>query len=736
MKKIININLAGRVVPIEDSAYESLQRYIESLRRYFANEEGRDEIINDIESRIAELMNDKVRRGAHAITDADVEEIIHSMGRVEDFEESDRTTETETAGASTQAAGAGTAYTGPNFTRPKGRLYRNLNDKFLGGVCSGVANYLNLDPSVVRLLFAIITFGGFGFGFLLYIVLWIVLPAQELDTFSGKRLYRNPEDRVIGGVAGGLAAYFNRSASTIRLIFAAPLILNIFFSLLHGIFSVWRFSYSPVDIAFGSITSTFILVYIVLWIVLPEARSQFEKMEMRGEKIDVNSIRQNVQEGMGDFKTRMQNWGEEVKDSAQRLSEKAKVFAETRGKTFASEAGQAARPVASGIGHAIGVLFKAFFIFLAGSIAFGLFVGLMVLIFGGGAAIWPLKEALLDFVLNGFWQKVFFWGTLIFFIAVPLIAFMTWLIRRIMRVRSQRRYLGWTFGGLWVIGWIFASLLGASLAREFSQGYETAGQEIAVAKNGQSTMTVVSTEPAIRYNGDLFFTDVDNYGWNFTDDSLFLGMVHMVVEPSTDSNYHVLLFKESRGSSFNRAEQLASRIRYNLASRDTLIDIGSGYAIARADKFRGQEVTIEIQVPVGKKLRFDPSVAEKFNRDRVYVNGHRSRRYDRRSSYAWNYRTGVDYTMTKDGELKAEDELKNSDRDDRFEDRRIDSNDSNANRVEDSLQRIRLRQQYIRDSINRELERTEERLDGRQGFVPARKEDKGNFELLGSIFLG
>ena len=73
MKKIININLSGRVIPIEDSAYESLQRYVESLRRYFAAEEGRDEIINDIESRIAELMNDKIRKGSAAVTDADIE---------------------------------------------------------------------------------------------------------------------------------------------------------------------------------------------------------------------------------------------------------------------------------------------------------------------------------------------------------------------------------------------------------------------------------------------------------------------------------------------------------------------------------------------------------------------------------------------------------------------------------------------------------------------------------------
>src|SRR5829696_7418073 len=99
MKKIININLSGRVIPIEDAAYESLQRYIESLRRYFAAEEGRDEIINDIESRIAELMNDKVLKGADAVTESDIEEIINAMGRVEDFEAAEAAEPTTSAGA-------------------------------------------------------------------------------------------------------------------------------------------------------------------------------------------------------------------------------------------------------------------------------------------------------------------------------------------------------------------------------------------------------------------------------------------------------------------------------------------------------------------------------------------------------------------------------------------------------------------------------------------------------------
>src|SRR4249919_1323461 len=140
MKKIININLSGRVIPIEDSAYEKLQSYIESLRRYFAREEGRDEIINDIESRIAELMSEKVRKGASAITDADMEEIIASMGRPEDFD-----AESAETSASSSKPNAQQAYS-YSETKRKKRLYRDSSDKFIGGICSGIANYLNTDP--------------------------------------------------------------------------------------------------------------------------------------------------------------------------------------------------------------------------------------------------------------------------------------------------------------------------------------------------------------------------------------------------------------------------------------------------------------------------------------------------------------------------------------------------------------------------------------------------------------
>src|SRR5688572_7333646 len=192
MKKIININLSGRVIQIEDSAYEKLQGYIESLRRYFSKEEGRDEIINDIESRIAELLHEKVRKSASPITDEDVDGVIASMGRPEDFDEE----AAETRDTKGQPQQQQFSYSEKKTRR---RLYRDTSDKFIGGVCSGIAAYLNVDPAIVRILFAIITFGGFGLGFLIYILLWMILPTKDLEGFAGKRLYRNrSEERRVG----------------------------------------------------------------------------------------------------------------------------------------------------------------------------------------------------------------------------------------------------------------------------------------------------------------------------------------------------------------------------------------------------------------------------------------------------------------------------------------------------------------------------------------------------------
>ncbi|HEY6953700.1 MAG TPA: PspC domain-containing protein [Flavisolibacter sp.] len=649
MKKIININLSGRVIPIEDSAYESLQRYIESLRRYFANEEGRDEIINDIESRIAELMSDLVRRGATAVTDADIEEIINSMGRVEDFERTDA--EEKASAASGQTSSAYTQ-TQAEPRRAKGRLYRDGSDKFLGGVCAGIANYMNVDPAIVRLLFAIVTFGGFGTGIIIYLALWIILPVKELDTYVGKRLFRNPDDRVISGVAGGLAAYFNKPSWAFRLIFAAPLLLNILFGVLNGIFFMWHRDIFP-NIFIGSFTGTFVLTYIILWIVLPEARSPFEKMEMRGEKVDVNSIRQNVQEGMGDFKQRMQTWGEEVKTSAQRMGARAQEFARTQGADFASDVKQASEPAGRGCLHDIAVIIKAFFIFVAGCITLALFAGLMAILFGG-VAFWPVN----NFLWTSAAQKAMAWGTLIFFIGVPIIGFMTWLVRRVVRVRSHSRYLGWIFGGLWTIGWLCAISFAVSIARDL-RDYERVSSDIALTQPINGKLIVNVNEPEIHYNGGGFgWMRHDNTGWDITDDTLTYNNVKLRISKSEDSLYHAFTYKYSFGSTYKDAQARAERTIFNATAQDSVLHLGSGLRIDRNSKFRGQGVIVEIQVPIGKRIRFDESLKDAYN-PWVVRRASRESRYWRRNSYNidWDYDDyfdwdeNVDYVMGTDGRL-------------------------------------------------------------------------------------
>lgn len=665
MKKIININLSGRVIPIEDSAYEKLQSYIESLRRYFANEEGRDEIINDIESRIAELMNEKVRKGAACIIDADISEIIASMGRPEDFDAADAEAATEAPKQSAR----------PEYTseRKRKRLYRDSSDKFIGGVCSGIANYLNTDPAIVRILFAIITFGGFGLGFLLYILLWIFLPDKDLEGFSGKRLYRNPDDRVIGGVAGGLAAYFNSRVSTMRLIFAAPLVLSILFSLLDGFNWGDDFHFFP-NIVFGSLSGTFILAYVVLWMVLPEARSTYEKMEMRGEKVDVNSIRQNVKEGMENVKDRSKKWAEEVKESAQNIGAKAKDFANTRGKDFAKEVNETARGGGRGFVHAIGVLFKVFFLFIVGTIGFALFVAVMALIFGG-VAWWPVN----NFLWTSKWQQLYAWGTLIFFLLVPLVGLIVWVIRRILRTRSRHSYLGWIFGSLWTIGWVSAILFAASISKDFR--YHTTDndvkEDIIITQPVNGKMVVAVSEPELEYTGRFSWIDDDHdgNGWDLTSDTLKLSTVKFSFKPSTDSLYHVTQIKHSFGRNEDEAINRASKIQYSIISRDSVLDLASGYSIDKDSKFRGQQVEILVYVPIGKKIRFDQSVTDKLNpvQFRIKRSWKKRRPFDVRfdDSYSFRYTTDVDYIMGIDGYLSDASGKKFID-----EERRTEENDS------------------------------------------------------------
>jgi phage shock protein PspC (stress-responsive transcriptional regulator) len=634
MKKVININFKGRVIPIEETAFEQLQRYIESLRRYFANEEGRDEIINDIEDRIAELFEEDLKKGSACITDDTVNTVLSSMGRVEDFEQMD-------SEPSVTANGGSKAYTA-SPEEPRGNMSRNSNDKIIGGVCSGIAHYLKIDPTVVRVLFALISFGGFGAGILIYIVLWIVLPERELSSNIKKRLFRDPDEKVVAGVASGLAKYFNIAVWIPRLVFVLPFALGFIPNI---------FDFSPFPFFFTSgIGGTLFLAYVILWIVLPKATSAADKLQMRGEKIDVGSISKAVKEDI-------RKMGDDVKSGAQRMSEQVKEGAavmseeiKERSRAFASEAAPIAQRTGNGIGNAIGILFKAFFLFLAAIIAIPLLVALFGITIGGIVA-WPLK----DFFFEGGWQNFAVWGTLIFFLLVPAVAFFVWVIRKIFSIKSKNSYLGYTFGALWTLGWVCLVLLISSISKNFRNRSEVT-EKVAITQPLKNKMLITVSEPEVSYSGHYWWLHDDNdaSGWDINDDTLKLSTVRLQIEQSTDSAYSVEIVRRSYGQSKTNANEKAEKISYKVNYKDSILDLGSYMAIAKTDKFRAQQVAVVVKVPIGKQIRFDRSIERKLNPVNYrFTHKNRWNRFDEDwdiDVYTdFDYTSDVDYIMTADG---------------------------------------------------------------------------------------
>lgn len=162
MNKIIQINLAGQAVSIDEQAYAVLSQYLRTLENHFRNTEDGKEILEDIEARIAELFYGKIKKGNAFINQQDVDEAIQLMGTPEDMGIDEDTS---------QRADASQSYT---YTMDK-KLFRDTDDRVLGGVCSGLAAYFSMDTSVVRIVVILLILFT-GIPLFAYFILWIVLP--------------------------------------------------------------------------------------------------------------------------------------------------------------------------------------------------------------------------------------------------------------------------------------------------------------------------------------------------------------------------------------------------------------------------------------------------------------------------------------------------------------------------------------------------------------------------------
>jgi phage shock protein PspC (stress-responsive transcriptional regulator) len=272
MKKNISINISGIIFHIEEDGYETLRKYLDSIKRYFASFEDSSEILIDIESRIAEIFLAKLNEGKQVITAEDVNSLISTMGSVNDFK-----------AAEEQELGAGEFAAEENKSKSQSsggtreaakKLFRDQKRKIAGGVCAGLAHYFNIDPVWPRLLFALLVLGSYGSLLIVYVILWIVLPAADdlVEESSVKKMYRDSEKKVIGGVASGVAAFFGADIALIRVLFVISAI-------------------------FGGLG---LLAYIIMWIALPEAKTITEKMQMQGEPVTLSNIETTVKKGLNE----------------------------------------------------------------------------------------------------------------------------------------------------------------------------------------------------------------------------------------------------------------------------------------------------------------------------------------------------------------------------------------------------------------------------------------------------
>jgi phage shock protein PspC (stress-responsive transcriptional regulator) len=270
MKKNISINISGIIFHIEEDGYEILRKYLDSINRYFSSFEDNSEILADIESRIAEILLSKLSEGKQVVTADDVHSVMATMGSVNDFKAAE---DQETAG-SEQRQQEPRESTGPKTNIAAKKLYRDNRRKILGGVCSGLAHYFSIDPVWPRLLLVLLAFATYGGLVVAYIILWIIIPASDSleEETSTKKMYRDSDNRVVGGVSAGLAAFWGIDATVVRVLFIGMSI-------------------------FGGLG---IVVYIIMWIALPEAKTITERMQMSGEPVTLSNIESSVKKGLND----------------------------------------------------------------------------------------------------------------------------------------------------------------------------------------------------------------------------------------------------------------------------------------------------------------------------------------------------------------------------------------------------------------------------------------------------
>ena len=504
MNRTITMNLNGIIFHIEEDAYDKLNKYLSTIKGYFKDSEGRDEIMSDIEARIAEMLSEKVSSTKQAVLLTDVESVIAIMGKPEDFaDDSERKGSSEKSEFSSEENRA--SY--PNSKRR--RVFRDADDKKLGGVCAGIANYFDFDPLWLRLAFAI-SFFVFGSGFLLY---------------------------------------------------------------------------------------------IILWIIIPEAKTTAEKLEMRGEKVDINNIGKAVNDEFEDFKKKMKDFGHEVnsKENKEKLKTSAQKATEFIGDVFHNMI------------HVFGKI-VAFFLLFIGIV---LMIALLATIFGSGTisvfntSTSTIHYSLYEFcstVLPGSLPIILVVIGLVLFIGIPLSAMIYSGIRHLFGIKQKNKIVKYFFNSLWLIGLCMMIYIGIKIGNDFSEE-ATVREKIEIIQPSTNLLSLdLKALPdddidATYYHHRKHKIDLGDWAVISKDENSFrLGYPSMSIQPSETDSFQLIAVKNSNGRNKKEATAYANNIDYTITQKDSVITLNNYFDIKSNDKLRAQDLKLILRVPVGKTI--------------------------------------------------------------------------------------------------------------------------------------
>lgn len=493
MNQTVTVNISGIVFHIEVDAYDKLKKYLNKIKGYFNNSDESEEIMTDIEARIAELFSSKLTAENQVIRSKDVEEIITIMGKPEQYIDEDDIDESN-------------------------------------------------EPKKEH--------------------------SQKSTYKTAKKLFRDPDERVLGGVASGIAAYFGFNPLWTRLLFVLLLFMG-----------------------FGP------FFYILFWIALPEAKTASEKLEMRGEAVNIDNI------------------GKTIEDEATKVNDKLKSIdtgryakqAETAFEAFFNFLLQILKGFFKVFGKVFGVIFLIVGVFWL--------VALLGMLIGSDAIFSITSDGVFSIESTEFFNLIFISGNqfhvaiigVVLAIGIPIITLIYAGVKLLFKIKSHYS-VGLALLIFWIVGLAICGMVGIKMGTELAHDDSVSTTEIIAIDNNHINLKATIDE----YPGNGILED--RYSIISLDkDSIYLNDINLDVLKSKTDSLQIMITKSSNGKSIKGAFKNSNMISYTYEVLDNTILLNNYLSTLKENKIRGQQVEIDIYLPIGQSIYLDKSLKRIIN---------------------------------------------------------------------------------------------------------------------------